>query len=75
MYYIPFSFLVIDFVYSNSLLPCHHGHFLVDFPLSILRNVKSGELSVDQALKRFISYEEKHKKSDSDDVPVSFAAG
>lgn len=43
-----------------------------DDRINLMRSVKSGDLTVDEALKRFISYEEKHKKSDSDDstVPV-----
>ncbi|XP_067049790.1 serine/arginine repetitive matrix protein 1-like [Acropora muricata] len=40
--------------------------------INLLKSVKNQELTVDQALKRFLSYEEKHKRSDSDDsnIPV-----
>ncbi|PFX34555.1 SAM and SH3 domain-containing protein 1-like [Stylophora pistillata] len=39
--------------------------------INLMRSVKNGEMSVEQALKRFVSYEEKHKRCDSDDASSS----
>ncbi|KAJ7363403.1 Sterile alpha motif [Desmophyllum pertusum] len=55
---------------SSEFIACEMTTMSEDDRINLMRGVKSGDMSVDQALKRFISYEEKHKKSDSDDVPV-----
>lgn len=53
---------------SSEFVACEMTTMSEDDRINLMRSVKTGEMSVDQALKRFISYEEKHKKSDTDDA-------